>query len=148
MRAGSGGGSRSRWRSWAGVAALALGVATAQVARADVPPRGPFEAAATAREGARRLMQEASGLRARGRSAEAVPLTQRALALVERELGPDDPSVAFSLNSLAVLYGDKGDYAQAEALCQRALGIPGGDRRCLGAARVVGVAHGAAWAGW
>jgi hypothetical protein len=37
------------------------------------------------------------------------------LAIRERLLGPDDSDVSASLNSLPALYGDKGEYANAEA---------------------------------
>ena len=38
-------------------------------------------------------------------------------------LGPDHPSVATSLNNLALLYYTQGDYAKAEPLYKRALSI-------------------------
>ena len=41
----------------------------------------------------------------------------------ERTVGPDHPDVATSLNNLAVLYLDQGQYAQAEPLYQRSLAI-------------------------
>src|SRR5262245_34698671 len=45
----------------------------------------------------------------------------RALDIKEKTLGMDNPSVAVSLNNLAYLYDDRGDYAKAESLYQRAL---------------------------
>ncbi len=39
-----------------------------------------------------------------GRYAEAQPLVKRALAIVEKALGPEHPHVAQSLNNLALLY--------------------------------------------
>jgi tetratricopeptide (TPR) repeat protein len=60
---------------------------------------------------------------AQSRYAEAEPLLRRSLAIYERTLGPDDPAVATSLNSLARLYHDEGRYAEAEPLVRRSLGI-------------------------
>ncbi len=41
---------------------------------------------------------------AQGKYAEAEPLHKRALAIFEKALGPHHPSVAHSLNNLALLY--------------------------------------------
>ena len=56
-----------------------------------------------------------------GRYAEAEPLFQRALAIVEKALGPEHTNVAARLNNLAALYDAQGRYAEAEPLYQRAL---------------------------
>jgi CHAT domain-containing protein len=45
------------------------------------------------------------------------------MAIWEKSLGPEHPSFATALNSLAELYYDKGDYAKAEPLFQRALAV-------------------------
>jgi tetratricopeptide (TPR) repeat protein len=62
-----------------------------------------------------------------GRYAEAESLFKHALASREKVLGPDHgpdhPDVAWSLNSLGVLYADEGKYAKAEPLYRRALAI-------------------------
>ena len=42
-----------------------------------------------------------------GRYGEAEPLSQRALAIVEKALGPEHPHVAASVNNLAELYQDR-----------------------------------------
>ena len=55
--------------------------------------------------------------------AEAEPLSQRAIVICERTLGPDHPDVAANLNNLASLYRGQGKYAEAEPLYQRALTI-------------------------
>ncbi len=55
--------------------------------------------------------------------AEAEPLSQRAIVICERTLGPDHPDVAANLNNLAGLYRGQGKYAEAEPLYQRALTI-------------------------
>lgn len=54
----------------------------------------------------------------------------RALAIDEKALGRDHPSVAVRLNSLALLLYLKGDYAAAEPLYRRAVAI---DEKALGA---------------
>jgi CHAT domain-containing protein/Tfp pilus assembly protein PilF len=48
---------------------------------------------------------------------------ERALAIRERLLAPDDPAVATSLNNLALLFHVSGAYGNAEPLYQRALAI-------------------------
>ena len=58
-----------------------------------------------------------------GNYAEAEPLHQRALAIVEKALGPEHPSVATGLNNLAEVYSAQGRYAEAEPLHKRALAI-------------------------
>jgi tetratricopeptide (TPR) repeat protein len=46
---------------------------------------------------------------------------KRALAIFEKALGPDHPSVASVLNNLASLYKEEARYADAEPLYKRAL---------------------------
>lgn len=46
-----------------------------------------------------------------------------ALAIREKTLGESHPAVAATLNNLAVLYGKRGKYKDAEPLCKRALEI-------------------------
>jgi tetratricopeptide (TPR) repeat protein len=60
---------------------------------------------------------------AQGRYAEAEPLYQRSLAIDEKALGPDHPSVATSLNNLAELHKAQGRYVDAEPLYKRSLAI-------------------------
>ncbi len=74
-------------------------------------------------DAARLLNQTGSYLRQRARFSAVEPLYQRALAIREKALGPDDPNVAQSLNNLALLYHAQGKHAQAEPLYQRALEI-------------------------
>src|SRR5258708_1655084 len=54
---------------------------------------------------------------------QALPLSQRALAIRERVLGPQHPDTAQSLNNLAALYYEQGNYTNALPLLQRALSI-------------------------
>ena len=55
------------------------------------------------------------------RYADAEPLYKRVLAITEKALGPDHPSVALALNDLAELYKEEGRYADAERLYKWAL---------------------------
>jgi CHAT domain-containing protein/Flp pilus assembly protein TadD len=71
----------------------------------------------------KRLNDEVARLYGKGKYDEAIPLAEQALAIYEKNLGPDHPQVATSLDSLAELYWAKGDYAKAEPLYQRALAI-------------------------
>jgi tetratricopeptide (TPR) repeat protein len=64
-----------------------------------------------------------------GQYAQAEPLYSRSPAIWEKTLGPDRPSVATSLNNLAMLYSTQGQYAQAEPLCKRSLTILGDNPR-------------------
>jgi tetratricopeptide (TPR) repeat protein len=54
---------------------------------------------------------------------DPVSYLMRALAIYEQVLGPNHPDTASSLNNLAALYGNQGQYAEAESLLQRALAI-------------------------
>ncbi len=54
---------------------------------------------------------------------DPVSYLMRALAIREKALGPDHPDTAQSLNNLAILYKNQGQYEQAEPLYQRALAI-------------------------
>jgi hypothetical protein len=58
-----------------------------------------------------------------GQYAQVEPLCKRSPAIWEKTLDPDHPSVATSLNNLAMLYSTQGQYAQAEPLCKRSPAI-------------------------
>jgi tetratricopeptide (TPR) repeat protein len=58
-----------------------------------------------------------------GRDADAEPLQERALALMEKAVGLDSPDIAPEMNNLAALYQRQGRYAEAEPLFRRALAI-------------------------
>ena len=58
-----------------------------------------------------------------GSYVQARPLYERALAIREKALGPEHPHTANSLNNLAVLLKDQGDFAGARPLFERALAI-------------------------
>ena len=65
-----------------------------------------------------------SGLYQRSdRYKDAVPLTERAVAMTEKLLGPEHPNVATGLESLAAMYGLLRRFADAEAPRKRALAI-------------------------
>jgi tetratricopeptide (TPR) repeat protein len=70
-----------------------------------------------------RLTQEAAQRDRAGEYERAEFLTKQALELAEKAAGPNHPTVATSLNNLAVLYRVQGRYAQAEPLYNRALAI-------------------------
>src|SRR5690242_14068802 len=79
----------------------------------------------------RGLLDRGDQSRRLGKYAEARQTYLDALALAET-FGPDDRRLAATLNNLAALLFDYGDYAQAEPLFRRALGIferaaPAGD---------------------
>jgi tetratricopeptide (TPR) repeat protein len=69
------------------------------------------------------LCQQVAELHHEGRYTEAISVTKRILAMLERAFGPEDLTVAVSLNKLAALYIDFGDYADAEPLYKRSLAI-------------------------
>jgi tetratricopeptide (TPR) repeat protein len=71
-----------------------------------------------------RLMNDIGGLlSAKALYAEAEPIYRRALAIDEATFGPEDRSVAISLNNLAILLRDTNRPAEAEPLMRRALAI-------------------------
>jgi len=74
-------------------------------------------------EEAHKLHTESRRLSSSGKNDEARSLAERALEIREKALGQDHLDVALSLNNLANLYYDKGDYARAETLYKRALSI-------------------------
>ncbi len=61
--------------------------------------------------------------KAQGRYAEAEPLYKRALAIVEKALGPEHPLVATSLKNYAVLLRKTGRATEAENMEARAKAI-------------------------
>ena len=64
-----------------------------------------------------------NSLHREGSYSDAEPLFRHALAIDEKTLGPDHPSVARDLNNLAALLQAKGDNAAADPLYRRALAI-------------------------
>jgi CHAT domain-containing protein/Tfp pilus assembly protein PilF len=58
-----------------------------------------------------------------GRDAEAEPLYQRSLAVMEKAVGLDSADMAPALNNLAALYQRQFRYAEAEPLFKRALAL-------------------------
>ena len=67
-----------------------------------------------------RLTNLAMVLKDLGQPAEARPLLQRALLILERTYGPDHPIVATSLTNLALVLKDLGQTAEARPLLTRA----------------------------
>ena len=69
------------------------------------------------------LINLADLYRSMGAYSKAEPLYARALAIIEKVLGPEHPNTATSLNNLAALYLLMGAYSKAEPLYARALAI-------------------------
>ena len=74
-------------------------------------------------EEVKRLVEEVNKLRAAAKYAEAIPLGERLLELVEKEFGPENLAVANVINGLAELYRASGNVGRAEPLFQRALAM-------------------------
>jgi CHAT domain-containing protein/Tfp pilus assembly protein PilF len=72
---------------------------------------------------ARRLYDEARRLMRAAKYNEALPFIERSLAIREQRLGPDHFDLILTLNALAILHSNKGDYAKADLLFQRVLAI-------------------------
>ena len=72
---------------------------------------------------ARSLNNLATALKAAGELAAARSLSERALAIRDKVLGPEHPDTANSLNNLAALLQDQGDLTGARPLLARALAI-------------------------
>ena len=69
------------------------------------------------------LNRQVLQLYSQGRYTQAIPLAEKTLAIREKALGPEHPSVALSLNNLAESYCTLGDSAKAEPLYRRSLAI-------------------------
>jgi len=60
---------------------------------------------------------------ARGAARQARPVAESALRIRRRELGPDDPDTAASLNDLGIVLAEQEDLGAARSLYERALAI-------------------------
>lgn len=69
------------------------------------------------------LNKQAGQLFGQAKYTEATPIAERALALAERQYGPDHRIVALSANNLGALYQAQGRYADAEPYLKRSLAI-------------------------
>jgi tetratricopeptide (TPR) repeat protein len=69
------------------------------------------------------LNQEVMELYRTGKYDRAIVVAKKALEVAEKNVGPNHPDVATSLNNLAALYRTQGQYAQAEPLFKRSLAI-------------------------
>ena len=74
-------------------------------------------------EAARLLDQVGVFLRDHARHSEAEPMLRDALTMREKLLGTSHPLVAHSLSNLATLYWERSEFAEAQALHERALAI-------------------------
>ncbi len=78
---------------------------------------------------AEQLTEQANKLTEQGQYADAIPLAERTLAILQQVLGQDHPDIAISLNDLALLYSSQGRYSEAEPLYRQALEM---NQRLLG----------------
>ena len=69
------------------------------------------------------LSKEFQTLYSEGQYEKAEVVAKKALALAERDSGPNHPDMATSLNNLALLYSNRGHYTQAEPLYKRTVAI-------------------------
>jgi CHAT domain-containing protein/tetratricopeptide (TPR) repeat protein len=74
-------------------------------------------------ENLERLRKQATELYQTGKSAEALPLAQRVLVIMEERLGPGSADVGAALNSLGLIYYSLGRYGEAEPIFKRAIAI-------------------------
>jgi len=70
---------------------------------------------------AEQLMQQVTKLKGQGQYANAIPLAERALAILQQVLEEEHPAVSTTLNNLASLYKNQGRYLEAEHLYRQAL---------------------------
>src|SRR5919199_1214392 len=103
-----------------GVMGLLVGVPAPVVGQAN-PPQSAQQSAEL--EEVKQLIQQVNQLQKQGQYSAAIPLTERILVILEKNLGAEHPLIATSLNNLAYLYDEQGNYSQAEPLLQRALAI-------------------------
>jgi len=69
------------------------------------------------------MIERANKFRSEGKYVEAAAIWQQILEIDEKEIGPDHPDFATSLNNLAVLLNAQGQYVEAERLHRRSLAI-------------------------
>jgi CHAT domain-containing protein/Tfp pilus assembly protein PilF len=100
--------------------ALIVCVLCCQAAAGRTPPRRSTQAHETE---AATLRKRAEGAQQAGRYDEALALALRAMALDEKERGPNHPDLASSALLVAEIYMDRGENAMAEEPLDRALSI-------------------------
>jgi CHAT domain-containing protein/tetratricopeptide (TPR) repeat protein len=81
------------------------------------------EQAMAQRETLESLRKQATQLYQIGKSAEALPLAQRVLLILEERFGPSSADVGAALNTLGLIYYSLGRYADAEPTFRRAIAI-------------------------
>jgi tetratricopeptide (TPR) repeat protein len=69
------------------------------------------------------LNRQVKQLLGQGKYQQAIPIAKRAVELAKRTWDPEDPNTAETIDNLAVLYANIGEYAEAEPLYQEALRI-------------------------
>jgi tetratricopeptide (TPR) repeat protein len=106
--------------SWSITAAMTLGLLVSipgEVTGQSQPPPSALE------EPKRRNQRLEQFVYNKSEYSQDVSLAERALAIREKVLGKEHPSVASSLNNLAALYNAQGIYQKAEPLYLRSLAI-------------------------
>jgi len=106
---------RSRRLAWA-LVCLGLAVAGSYGRAVSAQP-------SSTRGNAESLLAESRALREAGKYADALTQARQALAVHERERGPEDLRVADALHQVALVLDDLHDYAAAEPVNRRALAI-------------------------
>ena len=91
--------------------------------RIELAEAGVATATARSLEEAARLTRESNRLLNADQPNEARALAERALAIREEVLGPDDPAVAETLRALAAIEYGLEDFARSRALFERAVAI-------------------------
>src|SRR5262249_8889451 len=109
-------GRRSRVRGTHEPVPVRLGLCLLILLGALLPPVGVGAKTSRSLQRALDLKVEVNAKFSRGQYREAIPKAREALALREQALGPADPLVAESLQSLADLLRETADYTEARAL--------------------------------
>jgi CHAT domain-containing protein/Tfp pilus assembly protein PilF len=109
------------------IAASTLLIFTLLAAGTQQPVNGSRELTAVqasqTEEEVRRLVEQINKLRTEAKYAEAIPLAERLIEIVEKAAGPEHAVVAQLLDGLAELYRMTQNFVRAEPLYQRALAI-------------------------
>ncbi len=104
------------------VCAIVVQSGTIQSVQGQTPPPLSAEQAAQWKE-TEELRAEVIRLYQAGEFGKAIELAEKVLAIVEKILPPNHPSLATSINNLALLYQAQGRLSEAEPLFGRALKI-------------------------
>jgi CHAT domain-containing protein/tetratricopeptide (TPR) repeat protein len=109
-------------RAWGGLCSLAIALASSALPAAEPAPPLTTEQQRDL-DAAKVLFARAFKLHRDGRYDEGIGPSRQATDELKRLLGDKDPRYVASLNNLAELFREKGDYARAEPLHRQALEI-------------------------